>query len=183
MRCVGLCGTHFRLVEGQSHRLASAGCNSAGVVHQRGGAPVLRPGHCAYDRNHCAYDRNHHPCRHSNLCGGKVLLKVCIGYFRVCREYFQLCNSHFRLCSQLIGLLRHHCRCGDATAGLLSVSRTDDDGLRDCKSVRCRRFGFALSPATACRSLPSRHITKETTTCGSGLFGVGYIVLLIIPAC
>ena len=170
MRCVGPCGTRFRLVGAQSHRLASAGCNSAGVVHQRGGARVLRP-------DHCTYDRNHHPCRHSHLSGGKVFLKVCISYFRVCREYFQLCNSHFRLCSQLIGLLRHHCAVGNATAGLLSVSRTDDDGLLDCNPAYCRRFGLALSPTTACRSLPSRHITKETTTCGSGLFGVGYIVL------
>ena len=170
MRCVGLCGTRFRLVEGQSHRLASAGCNSAGVVRQRGDARVLRPAIVRMTET---------------ITLAVIVISVAVKFFSrfasvisgfaVSISKFAIVISGFALnllvCSAIIAAV------GNATAVLLSVSWTDDDGLRDCKSVRCRRFGFALSPTTACRSMPSRHITKETTTCGSGLFGVGYIVL------
>lgn len=183
MRCVGLCGTRFRLVEAQSHRLASAGCNSAGVVRQRGDPACSVPTIVRMTETIVRMTET--------ITLAVIVISVAVKFFSrfasvisgfaVSISNFAIVISGFALnllvCSVIIAAV------GDATAGLLSVSRTDDDGLRDCKSVRCRRFGFALSPATACRSLPSRHITKETTTCGSGLFGVGYIVLLIIPAC
>ena len=122
MRCVGPCGTRFRLVEAQSHRLASAGCN----------VPVWRTSVATPACSVPTIVR-----MTVTITIAVIVISVAVKFFSrfasVISEFavsisnFAIVISGFALyllvCSVIIAAV------GNVTAGLLSVFRTDGGSL------------------------------------------------------